>query len=251
MESDDSASYVGHDILHENPDSPSDTEATGEGDEGGGVGNSARVASRWASRIMVRMSLGFRDYAAHAAAAAAFLEEPEHAAEDLGQDVAPENQDVAPDNQDVAPENPDSNDSSSYDADTISDSPNSSSSTLKLNLSSDSSSECPALPTCCQDRSIRNFDEAGFRFRPHMPLHLPRAAAAEAAVGQYIRNRNGEETAFSVCALHSGNHLHSDCPGCRCTCKAEDIGVQVPAANIPFFDVSDEEDDEDSPTKDM
>ena len=235
MDSDDSSSYVGHDIIHEDPDSPAEAEATGEGAEGG-VGNSAHVASRWASRIMTRMALGLQAYAAHEASAEALQEG--NAAEDLGQDVAPENQDSS---------------DRIYDADTISDSPNSTSSTFKLNVSSDSSSEWPAVPTCCQPMGIRNNDEAGFGFTSHMPLHLPTAAAAaEAAAAQHIRIRNADETGFRVCALHSAKHLHTACPGCSCKCEAEDIAVKLPAANIHFFYVSDEEDDgQDSAPKDM
>ena len=215
MASDDSCSYVGHIIIHEDPLSPDNDQATVEGAEEG-VEDSA--------------------HAGHEAPVEAIQEV--NAAEDLGQDVAQDDQDSS---------------DSAYDADTISDSPNSTSSTFKLNVSSDSSSEWPAVPASGPPMGIMNYDEAGFGFRSHMPLHLPTAAAAaEAAAAQYIRIRNGDETGFRVCALHSAKHLHTACPGCSCKCEAEDIAVKLPAANIHFFYVSDEEDDgQDSAPKDM
>ena len=215
MDSDDSASYVGHMTIHESPDSPDSSQHS-------------------------------RDEPTHQLG----IIQEVNAAADLGQDLAQDNQDSS---------------DSAYDADTISDSPNSTSSTFKLNVSSDSSSEeddmhMPLdLPTAAaaaaagHPMGIMNYDEAGFGFRSHMPLHLPTAAAAaEAAAAQYIRIRNGDETGFRVCALHSAKHLHTACPGCSCKCEAEDIAVKLPAANIHFFYVSDEEDDgQDSAPKDM
>ena len=182
MDSDDSASYVGHMTIHESPDSPDSSQHS-------------------------------RDEATHQLG----IIQEVNAAADLGQDLAQDNQDSS---------------DSAYEADTISDSPNSTSSTFKLNVSSDSSSE-----------------EADM----HMPLDLPTAAAA-AAAGHPIGIMNYDEAGFGfkVCALHSLKHLHTGCSGCVCKCEAEEINVKLPAVNVNFYYLSDSEDDgQDSSPKDM
>ena len=151
------------------------------------------------------------------------------AAADLGQDLAQDNHDSS---------------DSAYQADTITDSPSSTSSTLQLNVSSDSSE-----PNEVKENSSDEDDM-------HMPLNLPApaAAAAAAAAGHPMLVRNLDETGFGfkVCALHSYKHLHTACSGCVCKCEAQDIYVKIPAANVHFYYLSDsEDDDEDSSPKDM
>ena len=87
------------------------------------------------------------------------------------------------------PDSPDeSSDSSAYDADTIIDSPTSTSSTLQLHLSEDSNDQ-----NGVNDNDI---DE--------------------------------DETGSQVCAMHSYKHLTSSCSGCACRCKARNIdGIVV------------------------
>ena len=116
MDSDDSASYVGHMTIHESPDSPDSSQH---------------------SRDEPTHQLGI-------------IQEVNGAA-DLGQDLAQDNQESS---------------DSAYEADTIIDSPSSTSSTLQLNVSSDST----LLFGMRQDEDDM-----------HMPLDLPAAAAAAAA----------------------------------------------------------------------
>ena len=189
MDSDDSASYVGHMTIHESPDSPDSSQHS-------------------------------RDEPTHQLG----IIQEVNAAADLGQDLAQDNQDSS---------------DSAYEADTITDSPSSTSSTLQLNVSSDSTE-----PNEVKENSSDEDDM-------HMPLDLPAAAAA---AGHPIGIRNYDETAFGfkVCALHSLKHLHTLCSGCLCKCEAEDIKVKLPAVNVRFYYLSDSEDDgQDSSPKDM
>ena len=132
MDSDSSASYVGHMTIHESPDSPNSSQD---------------------SRDEPTPQLGI-------------IHELNGAA-DLPQDLAQDNHEVngtADLPQDLAQDNQESSDSA-YEADTIIDSPTSTSSTLQLNVSSDST----------QFIGMRQ-DEDDM----HMPLDLPPAAAAAA-----------------------------------------------------------------------
>ena len=196
MDSDDSASYVGHMTIHESPDSPDSSQHS-------------------------------RDEPTHQLG----IIQEVNAAADLGQDLAQDNQDSS---------------DSAYEADTITDSPSSTSSTLQLNVSSDSTE-----PNEVKENSSDEDDM-------HMPLDLPAAAAAAPPPppppGTPIGCRNYDETGFGfkVCALHSLKHLHTACSGCHCKCKAKDIKVELPAVNVYFYYLSDSEDDgQDSSPKDM
>jgi len=209
MDSDDSCSYVGHMIIHEDPASPDNgQDSRHEGQElAGALGDSSDKPNIVGIVHEVTHEVGI-------------IHKVEDAA-DLGQDSAHDGQESY---------------DSAYEADTVIDSPTSTSSTLQLNLSLDSTDQ--------NEVNDNNLDEDDVQ----MPLELPAAAAAAHPIGI----RNFDESGFKVCALHSFKHLHTSCPGCACQCKASKIYVKLPAAQVNFIYYSDSEDDsQDSSPKDM
>ena len=134
--------------------------------------------------------------------------------------------------QDSAHEGQESSDSA-YEADTVPDSPTSTSSTFQLNLSLDSHDQNEVNANNVDEDEVQILDEPPALVADHnevnenhldddmqMPLELPAAAAAAA---HPIIIRNFDETGFKVCAMHSFKHLHTSCPGCACRCKATNI----------------------------
>ena len=235
MDSDDSCSYVGHMVIHEDPDSPDNgQDSRHEGQElAGALGDSSDKPN----------IVGIVHEVTHEVGIIHKLED----AADLDQDSVHDGQETS---------------DSAYEADTVIDSPTSTSSTLQMNLSLDSTDQAEInannfdedevqkldkLPALVADRNAvndQNLDEDAMQ----MPLELPAAAAAAHPIGF----RNFDETGFKVCALHSVKHLQTSCPGCACQCKASKIYVKLPAAQVNFIYYSDSEDDsQDSSPKDM
>ena len=117
------------------------------------------------------------------------------------------------------PQLPDDSSDSAYNADTIIDSPTSTSSTLQLNLSEDSNDQ--------NDVNDNDIDEDEVQMLEELPPAVVAAAAAASAANPIII-RNVDETGSQVCAMHSYKHLTSSCSGCACRCKATNIdGIVV------------------------
>ena len=106
-------------------------------------------------------------------------------------------------------DSPDESSDSAYEADTIIDSPTSTSSTLQLNLSEDSNDQNEVNDNDIDEDEVQMLEE-------------PPAAAAHPIIIE-----NFDETGFQLCAMHSFRHLHTSCSGCACQCKARIIGCKV------------------------
>ena len=202
MDSDDSCSYVGHMVIHEDPDSPDNGQD---------------------SRHEGQQSPGDVDDSSDKMIIVGIIHEVEDAADQAqdsaheGQESPDEAKDAADQAQDSAHEGQESSDSA-YEAETVIDSPTSTSSTFQLNLSLDSNDQ--------NEVNDNNLDEDEVQMLEELPPAVVAAAAARAAHPIIIRNF--DETGFQYCAMHSFKHLTSSCSGCACRCKATNIdGIVV------------------------
>ena len=230
MDRDDNCTNVDHKIVPEDPGSPDNgQDSRHEGQElAGALGASSDKPN----------IVGIVHEVTHEVETIHKLEE----AADLDQDSVHDGQETS---------------DSAYEADTVIDSPTSTSSTLQMNLSLDSTDQAeinannfaeeevqdmamlPALIADHNDVNDQNLDEDGVQMPFELPAVPPPAAAAEHPIGI----RNVDETGYKVCALHSFKHLHTSCPGCSCRCKATKLYVEPPAVEINFVYYSDSEDD--------
>ena len=133
------------------------------------------------------------------------------------------------------PDSPEDSSDSAYEADTIIDSPNSSSSTLQLNVSEDSN-----------DKNDVNDNDINEEVQI---LEGPPAEAAAAALDPHIVV-NYEEACYQPRAPHASWLLYDSCPGCACNCHRHQpkalITGNTYCSNMSALEES-EEDDGDLP----
>ena len=134
------------------------------------------------------------------------------------------------------PDSPEDSSDSAYEADTIIDSPNSSSSTLQLNVSEDSNDKNDV-----NDNDIN--EEVQILEGP------PAEAAAAAALYPQIVV-NYDEACYQPRAPHASRLLYDSCPGCACNCHRHQpkalITGNTYCSNMSALEDS-EEDDGDLP----
>ena len=133
------------------------------------------------------------------------------------------------------PDSPEDSSDSAYEADTIIDSPNSSSSTLQLNVSKDSN-----------DKNDVNDNDINEEVQI---LEGPPAEAAAAALYPHIVV-NYDEACYQPRAPHASRLLYDSCPGCACNCHRHQpkalITGNTYCSNMSALEDS-EEDDGDLP----
>ena len=137
------------------------------------------------------------------------------------------------------PDSPEDSSDSAYEADTIIDSPNSSSSTLQLNVSEDSNDKNDV-----NDNDIN--EEVQILEGP--PEEAAAVAAAAALYPQIVVNY--DEACYQPRAPHASRLLYDSCPGCACNCHRHQpkalITGNTYCSNMSALEDS-EEDDGDLP----